>query len=105
MYILYVGIHIKPGLVDAFKAATLDNVRETLKEDGVVRFDLICQADDATRFALFEVYRDARDHILHKDTLHYRRWSQAVEAMLVEPRTRTIYESVFPEQSGWVRVT
>jgi quinol monooxygenase YgiN len=101
MYIVHVHIHVKPNQIEAFKAATLENARNSLKEPSIARFDVIQQADDPTRFVLIEVYRTADDPARHKETAHYNRWRETVEPMLAEPRTRTIYANVFPYEEDW----
>ena len=101
MHVVVVSIRVRPDRVAEFIESTHDNVRETLKENGVLRFDLLRQRDDPTRFLLFEVYRQAEDHARHKETPHYQRWAAVAEPMLAEPRTRIIYESAFPRESGW----
>ena len=103
MHIVMVSLHIKPESINQFLAETLENVRETLKEPGVRRFDLLRQADDPARFLLVEVYLRAEDHARHKETAHYRRWAAAADPMMVEPRTRIFYQSVFPKESGWAQ--
>jgi autoinducer 2-degrading protein len=70
-------------------------------EPGVVRFDLLRQTDDSTRFLLFEVYRGPEDQNYHKQTPHYKRWTEIAEPMLAEPRTRIYYQSALPGESGW----
>jgi len=101
MYIVHVHVHVKPNQIEAFKAATLENARNSLQEPGVARFDVIQQADDPTRFVLVEVYRTADDPARHKETTHYNRWRDVVEPMLAEPRTRTVYANVFPVEEDW----
>ena len=101
MHIVVVSIHVQAEHVSAFLAATRDNIRATLKEPGVERFDLLRQADDPGRFLLVEVYRQAEDHARHKATEHYKHWASIAEPLMVEPRTRIIYESAFPRESGW----
>ena len=101
MHIVHVFIHVKTDKVEEFKAATVDNARNSLKEPGVARFDFIRQADDPTRFVLVEVYRTSEDAAKHKETAHYNRWRESVEPLLAEPRTRTIFQNVFPDEAGW----
>jgi len=98
MYIVHVQVHVKSDQIKAFKAATLENARNSLKEPGIARFDVIQQADDPTRFVLVEVYRTADDPARHKETVHYNRWREIIEPILVEPRTRTVYANVFPDE-------
>ena len=101
MHIVHVFIHIKTDKVKEFKIATMENARNSLKEPGVARFDFIQQADDPSRFVLVEVYRTAEDAAKHKETVHYNRWREAAEPLLAEPRTRTLYQNVFPDETGW----
>jgi len=101
MHIVLVSIHVRAQTIDEFLAATRDNVRESLQEKGVARFDVLRHAEDPNRFLLVEVYRQAQDQVLHKETAHYKRWAAAVEPLLAEPRTRIVYQSAFPQESGW----
>jgi quinol monooxygenase YgiN len=59
MLVVHIQVHVRPECVDAFKQATLANARASLQEPGVVRFDVVQQQDDPTRFVFVEVYRDA----------------------------------------------
>src|SRR5207253_2748248 len=59
MLIVHVFVHVIPEAVDAFKAASLENARNSVQEPGVVRFDVVQQDDDPTQFLLMEIYRDA----------------------------------------------
>lgn len=101
MYIVHVYVHVKPDMVEAFKAATIENARHSVQEPGIARFDVIQSQDDPTRFVLVEVYRSEADPAKHKETAHYNAWREAAEPMLAEPRTRAIYANVFPDDPGW----
>jgi autoinducer 2-degrading protein len=101
MLIVLVMVHVKADQVEAFKTATLDKAGNSVKEPGVARFDVIQQRDDPTRFVLVEVYRTAAAPAQHKETAHYRRWRDAVEPMMAEPRTSIQYANVFPDETGW----
>ena len=101
MYIVHVFAHVKPDQVEAFKAATLENARNSVQEPGIARFDVLQQADDPTRFTLVEVYRMKADTDKHRETAHYNRWREAVEPMQVEPRGKQVYENIFPAEDGW----
>ncbi|MHC1729441.1 MAG: putative quinol monooxygenase [Syntrophobacteraceae bacterium] len=101
MYIVHVFIHVKGDQVEAFKAATVENARNSLQEKGIARFDAVQQLDDPTRFILVEVYRTAEDPARHKETMHYKTWRDTVEAMMAEPRTSIRYSNVFPDENGW----
>jgi autoinducer 2-degrading protein len=101
MLIIHVHVHVKPESVETFKEVTLVNARASLKEPGVVRFDVVQQQDDPARFVLVEVYRDAAAAAAHKETLHYPVWRDAVAPMMAEPRHSVKFNNVFPEDDGW----
>src|SRR3954447_9913558 len=101
MLIVHVFVHVTSDSVDAFKAATIENARNSAQEPGVVRFDVVQQDDDPTRFVLMEIYRDAEAPARHKDTAHYAAWVKAVTPMMAEPRSRVTYHEIFPEPARW----
>jgi len=101
MLVVHVHVHVKPECVAAFKRATLANGRESLKEPGIARFDVVQQQDDPTRFVLVEVYRDAAAAAAHKETKHYPVWRDAVAPMMAEPRFSVKFNNLFPDDTGW----
>ena len=103
MIIVHVFVHVKPEFVDAFIDATLENTRNSVREPGVVRFDLVQQDDDATRFLLIEIYRTPADSASHKETPHYATWRDTVAPMMAEPRRSVKYHTLFPEPVDWER--
>ena len=101
MIIVHVFVHVKPDDAAAFEAATRENARHSIEEPGVVRFDLVRQEDDPTRFLLIEIYRTAEDPARHKETAHYKRWRETVEPMMAEPRRSTRYVALVPDAAQW----
>ena len=101
MFIVHVFVHVKPDAIEAFKAASLENARNSVQEPGISRFDVLQQQDDPTRFVLVEVYRTPEDPALHKLTAHYAAWRDAVEPMMAQPRQSLKYGNVFPPDPGW----
>ena len=101
MFIVHVFVHVKPQKIEVFKAASIQNARESVKEPGVARFDVIQQKDDPTRFVLVEVYRTSDDPARHKETAHYQKWRDTVADMMAEPRSAIKYTNIFPDEQGW----
>ena len=101
MFIVHVFVRVKPDRVEAFKAASLENARNSVKEPGVARFDVIQQQDDPARFVLVEVYRTPEDPARHKETAHYQTWRDTVADMMAEPRSGVKYVNIFPDENGW----
>ena len=101
MLIVHVHVRVRPELVEAFKAATVENASQSVKESGVARFDVIQQSDDPTRFVLVEVYRTPEAPAQHKATAHYAAWREVAEPMMAEPRYSVKYANIFPDDTGW----
>ena len=99
MYIVHVFCHVKSDQIENFKAAIIENARNSVEEPGIARFDVIQQQDDPTRFVLVEVYRSEADTFKHKETTHYKMWRDKVEDMMVEPRSSVKYFNLFPDDS------
>lgn len=101
MLVVHVQVHVKPECVEAFKAATRENARHSVREPGIARFDVMQQADDPTRFVLVEAYRTAEAPAAHKATPHYAQWRDAVAPMMAGPRRSVKFANVFPEDGAW----
>ena len=101
MLIVHVFVHVKPERIEAFKAATIENAKNSVKEPGIARFDFVQQKDDSSRFVLVEVYRTDDDPARHKETAHYQKWRDTVSDMMAEPRTSVKYSNIFPDEKGW----
>ena len=101
MQIVHVHVNVKPEFLEAFKQATIENASNSVKEEGIARFDVIQQTDDLTKFILVEVYKTADAPAAHKETAHYARWRDAVAEMLAEPRQGIKYTNIFPDDANW----
>ena len=101
MLVVHVHVHVKPECVEAFKQATVENARNSVKEPGIARFDVIQQSDDPARFILVEVYRSVEATAQHKETSHYQVWRDLVAGMMAEPRSAVKFANIFPDEAGW----
>lgn len=97
MLIVHVHIQVKPDQVEAFKAASIENSRNSLQEPGIAQFDVLQQQDDPTRFLLVEVYRTDEAPAAHKQTAHYQKWAEAVANMMAVPRSSVKLHRIYPE--------
>jgi autoinducer 2-degrading protein len=98
MLIVHVHVSVKSQFVEDFKKATVENASNSIKEAGVLRFDVIQQEDDHTRFVLVEVYKNAEASAAHKETAHYAKWRDTVAEMMAEPRQGIKYTTIFPAE-------
>ena len=99
MLIVHVHIQVKPDQVDAFKAACVENARNSLMEPGIARFDVLQQQDDPTRFVLVEIYLTPEAPAAHKQTSHYLKWAETVAEVIAVPRHSEKFSKVFPEDA------
>jgi autoinducer 2-degrading protein len=96
MLIAHIQVHVKSEYIEAFKAATLINARLSLLEPGVLRFDVLQQADAPEKFVFIEAYRDAAASAAHKETAHYPVWRDTVAPMMAEPRSNVKFSQIYP---------
>ncbi len=101
MLIVHVHVQVKPECLEAFRAASLENARQSVLEPGIARFDVVQQTDDPARFVLVEVYRTAEAPARHKETAHYAKWRDTVAPMMAEPRRSVKYQNIFPDDAAW----
>lgn len=101
MHIVLVHVHVKESRLDDFIQATLENAHHSVQEPGIVRFDVLQQVEDPTRFVLVEVYRQPEDQVKHRETAHYQKWRDAVAEMMAEPRQGIRYINLFPSDEEW----
>ena len=101
MLVVHINVRVKPEFVEAFKQATLANARESVREPGIARFDVVQQQDDPLRFVFVEAYRTPEAQAAHKETKHYQTWRDTVAPMMAEARSSTRFSNLFPDDAGW----
>jgi quinol monooxygenase YgiN len=101
MHIAIIHVHVKPDCVDSFVAATNVNAANSRQEPGIVRFDVLRQQDDPTRFVLVEVYRGPEAVSAHKATAHYATWRDTVAGFMADPRQGVAYTNISPADADW----
>jgi quinol monooxygenase YgiN len=101
MLVVHVQVHVKAECVDAFRAASIANALESVKEPGIARFDVMQDTADPTRFVLVEAYRTPEAPAAHKESAHYVLWRDTVADMMAEPRSSVKFVNCFPGDAGW----
>ncbi len=101
LLVVHVHVRVRPGSEEAFVSASIVNAEASRREPGVVRFDLLRDREEPSRFVLVEIYRDASAAAAHKQTAHYARWRDAVTALMAEPRKGVRYVNLSPDDPGW----
>ena len=81
-----VFVDVKPEHVEDFKKITIYNHENSRKEAGNIRFDVLQDNNDPTKFVLVEVFADADAVAFHKTTEHYNKWREIVAPYMASPR-------------------
>lgn len=102
MIVRAIRVYVQDGRIADFKAATVENRRGSILEEGILRFDVLQSRENPGEFLLYEVYRDEDAAASHKETPHYAAWKAAVSPMMASDRASTAYEPVDPvSESDW----
>lgn len=99
MIVVQVNVHVKVEQIEGFIKATEENVKNSIKESGIARFDFFQNQEDPTRFILIEAYRNENAPAKHKETEHYKQWKATVEPMMSEPRFSLKYSNILPNDN------
>jgi (4S)-4-hydroxy-5-phosphonooxypentane-2,3-dione isomerase len=102
MVIIQVYVRVKEKEIDQFTMATVENVKNSIHEPGVIRFDFMQEENDPQSFLLTEIYEDHDASSAHKTTSHYLVWRECVADMMDKPREGIKYNAIYPlEEKSW----
>lgn len=102
MIVTIVTVHVKKENVKEFISATVENHRNSVKEDGNLRFDVLQSREDPSVFTLYEAYASDEASAAHKQTPHYLKWRDTVAGWMEKPRTGIPHNVVAPtDRNRW----
>lgn len=101
MLTVNVKVVVKTEEIKNFIKATIENAKNSNKEDGITRFDIFQEQDNPQNFMLVEVYNSHDAPGKHKETDHYKKWRDTVAPMMAEPRTNIKYSSIFTKDTNY----
>ena len=93
-----VHVQVKPEHVMDFIDATRENHKNSVKENGNLRFDILQDMNDPGKFVLYEAYESDEAVVAHKETVHYLKWRDTVAPWMAKPREGVKHKIVFPER-------
>jgi autoinducer 2-degrading protein len=96
MVVRLVHVVVASEHVDDFIRATRINHEASIREPENLRFDVLQDPDDPTRFVLYEAYESEAGAAAHRETPHYAVWRDAVEPWMAEPRRGIAYAVIAP---------
>jgi autoinducer 2-degrading protein len=84
MFIVLVRVQVRPELLAEFKTAILENAKLSVQRDpGCVRFDVLQQEDDPTRWFFYEVYEREQAWVDHRASAHFLAFKEIGERAIV----------------------
>jgi autoinducer 2-degrading protein len=102
MIVTLVHVWVLTEKIDDFIKACHINHNESVKESGNLRFDVLQDASDPTKFTLYEAYESEAASMAHKDTPHYKFWRETVENWMAKPREGVKHKILFPsDKKKW----
>lgn len=97
MFVQLVHIHVKPDRIGDFLDAFRINYEGTIREPGNLRFDVLQDPEDETRFTIVEIFRSAESVDDHRRTDHYKKTVALLEDIMAGPRSKDIYRLVMSD--------
>lgn len=86
MIVNLVHIWVKQENLDAFIEASIENHKNTIKEPGNLRFDILRDSADHLKFVFYEAFKDENAVANHKAAPHYIKWRDMVAGWMSKPR-------------------
>lgn len=102
MIVTLVHVWVKPEYIDNFIIASTENHQNSIKEPGNLRFDLVQDANEPSKFVIYEAYKSDEFAAAHKETTHYKKWRETVADWMAQPRKGEKHIIVAPtEKELW----
>ncbi len=90
MFVVCVEFEIVPEFVESFRTTVLKQASNSLKfEPACQRFDVSQDAENSSRFFLYELYDDAAAFAFHRTTPHFAQFSADVTKMVASKSLKT----------------
>jgi (4S)-4-hydroxy-5-phosphonooxypentane-2,3-dione isomerase len=92
--------YIKPESVEAYKSYILEDARETVKEEGVLGFEVFQDKLDPSHFSLLEIYRDAEAREFHLRQPYFLKFKDAFisQGMSAQKGKGDEFDLLFPAE-------
>ncbi len=102
MIVTLVHIWVKPEHREEFIKASIENHKNSVKEEGNLRFDILQDSANPNKFVYYEAYSSEEAVKMHKETAHYLRWKDIVAQWMERPREGIKHKILAPlEKSLW----
>ena len=91
-----VHVYVHAASIADFIEATRLNHEQSIQEPGNLRFDVLQDAQDKSKFVLYEAYATEHAAAAHKETAHYLTWRDTVAPWMAKPREGVKHAMLFP---------
>jgi autoinducer 2-degrading protein len=96
MIVTFVHVFVNEEYIQDFIDVTIENHKQSVKEPGNLRFDILRDAADPSKFVLYEAYESEEAAAAHKNTPHYLAWRDTVAGWMAKPRQGIKHTIVHP---------
>ncbi len=96
MVVTCVHVFVRAEHIEDFIRATRINHEASIEEPQNLRFDVLQEPNDLSRFMLYEAYASEAGAAAHRQTQHYLTWRETVAPWMAEPRTGLSYIVIAP---------
>ena len=96
MVVTCVHVFVRAEHIEDFIKATRINHEASIEEPQNLRFDVLQEPNDPSRFMLYEAYASEAGAAAHRQTQHYLTWRKTVAPWMAEPRTGLSYIVIAP---------
>jgi autoinducer 2-degrading protein len=102
MIVTIVHIWVKKAYLQDFIEASYKNHKQSVKEPGNLRFDILRDTTDPSKFTFYEAYDSEESAAAHKNTAHYLQWKETVANWMEKPRAGIRHQILYPsDKSEW----
>lgn len=102
MYAILNVIAVRPEHLRAFVDHVREHARNSLREPGCLRYDVLQDRADPCTVCLYEVFRSEADLAVHKTFDYYQRWmAMSRDWRIPERSSRRVLDHVHPPDEEW----
>jgi len=96
MIVTCVRVYVLEDHIDDFIKATIENHKNSVKEPGNLRFDVLQSVNNPAEFTLYEAYDSDGAAAAHRETGHYKVWRDLVAPWMAKPREGLPHRVIAP---------
>lgn len=100
MIVTCVHVYVKEAHIQDFIEATTRNHENSIKEPDNLRFDVLQDAGNPSKFLLYEAYTTEEAVATHKQTQHYLTWRETVAPWMAQEREGIRHHVICPTDTS-----